>query len=132
MFFFFPIPYVSVSLYAYFFCFIFFCLLYNNAFYLANKKIDRSMKAGTIVHACITHTCTYIHLYTHKHTHEKMKTFAIFRVISCTVLFGLFTDVSRTQFPRTMLVLGPGSIHLVTAAMLWPWYTHIEICVAAH
>ena len=52
--------------------------------------------------------------------HKKMKTFAIFRVISCTILCRLFTDVSRTQFPRTRLVLGPGSTHLVTAANLWP------------
>ena len=28
-----------------------------------------------------------------------------------------------------MLVLGPGSIHLVTAANLWPRYDHIESCV---
>ena len=28
--------------------------------------------------------------------HKKMKTFATFRVISCTILFSLFTDVSRT------------------------------------
>ena len=47
-------------------------------------------------------------------------------------LFCLFTDVSRTQFPRTMLVLGPGSTHLVTAANLWPRYDHIESCVAVH
>ena len=62
----------------------------------------------------------------------KLKTFAIFRVISCTILFRLFTDVSRTQFPRTMLVLGPGSTHLVTAANLWPRYDHIESCVAVN
>ena len=31
-----------------------------------------------------------------------------------------------------MLVLGPGSTHLVTAANLWPWYDHIESCVAMH
>ena len=54
------------------------------------------------------------------------KTFATFRVISCTILFRLFTDVSRTQFPRTMLVLGPGCTHVVTAASLWPRYEHIE------
>ena len=29
----------------------------------------------------------------------KLKTFAIFRVISCTILFRLLTDVSRMQFP---------------------------------
>ena len=29
-----------------------------------------------------------------------------------------------------MLVLGPGSTHLVMAANLWPWYDHIESCVA--
>ena len=28
--------------------------------------------------------------------HKKLKTFATFRVISCTILFRLFTDVSRT------------------------------------
>ena len=43
-----------------------------------------------------------------------------------------FVDVSRTQFPRTMLVLGTGSTHLVTAANLWPRYDHIESCVAVH
>ena len=43
-----------------------------------------------------------------------------------------FTYVPRTQFPRTMLVLGPGSTHLVTAANLWPRYNHIESCVAVH
>ena len=48
--------------------------------------------------------------------HKTLKTFATFRVISCTVLFRLFTDVSRTQFPRTMLFLGRGSTHLVTSA----------------
>ena len=64
--------------------------------------------------------------------HKKLKTFATFRVVSCTILFRLFTDVSRTQFPRTMLVLGPGSTHLVTAANLWPQYDHIESCVAVH
>ena len=52
-----------------------------------------------------------------------------FRVISCTILFRLFTDVSRTQFPRTMLGL---VTHLVTAANLWPRYKHIESCVAVH
>ena len=46
----------------------------------------------------------------------KEKTFAIFRVISCTILFRLFTDVMGKQFPRTMLVLGPGSTHHVTVA----------------
>ena len=48
----------------------------------------------------------------------EMKTFAIFRIISCTILFRLFTDVARTLFPRTMLVLGPSSMHLVMAAIL--------------
>ena len=52
--------------------------------------------------------------------------------ISCTILFRLFTHVSRTQFPRTMLVLGLGSTHLVTAANLWPRYDHIESCVPVH
>ena len=51
---------------------------------------------------------------------------------SCTILFRLFTDVSQTQFPRTMLVLGPGSTHLVTTANLWPRYDHIESYVAVH
>ena len=61
---------------------------------------------------------------------RSLKIFATFRVISCTILFRLFTDVSRTQFPRTMLVLRPVSAHLVTAANLWPRYDHIESCVA--
>ena len=63
---------------------------------------------------------------------QKLKTFATFRVISCTILFRLFTDVARTLFPWTMLVLGPGSTHFVTAAILCPWYEHIESCVAVH
>ena len=63
---------------------------------------------------------------------KNLKTFATFRVISCTILLRLFTDISRTQCARTMLVLGPGSTHLVTAANLWPRYDHIESCVAVH
>ena len=51
---------------------------------------------------------------------------------SCTILFRLFIDVSRTQLPRTMLVLGPGSTNLETAENLWPRYDHIESCVAVH
>ena len=51
---------------------------------------------------------------------------------SCIILFRLFTYVSRTQFLRTVLVLGPDSIHMVTAAILWPWYMHIETFVAMH
>ena len=62
----------------------------------------------------------------------KVKAFATFRVISCTILFRLFTDVSRTPLPRTMLVLGPRSTDLVTVANLWPRYDHIESCVAVH
>ena len=41
--------------------------------------------------------------------------------------FRLFTDVSRTQCPRTMLILGPGTTHLVTTAILWPQYRHIDV-----
>ena len=36
----------------------------------------------------------------------ELKIFASFRVISCTILLRPFTDVARTLFPRTMLVLG--------------------------
>ena len=36
------------------------------------------------------------------------------------------------KFQRIMLVLGPGSTHLLTAANLWPRYDHIECCVAVH
>ena len=64
--------------------------------------------------------------------HKKRKTFAIFRVIFCTILFRVFTDVSRTQFARTILILEPGSTHLVTAANLWPRYDHTESCVTVH
>ena len=64
--------------------------------------------------------------------HKKLKTFATVCVISCTILFRLFTDVSQMQFPRTMLVLGPGSTHFVTAAILWARYEHIESYVAVH
>ena len=63
---------------------------------------------------------------------KKLTTFATFRVISCTILFRLFTDVSRAQFPGTMLVLGPGTTHLVTAAIMWPRYMHIESYIAVH
>ena len=38
------------------------------------------------------------------------------------------TNLISTDMP----VLGPGSIHLVTAANLWPRYDHIESCVAVH
>ena len=64
--------------------------------------------------------------------HKKLKIFPTFSVISCTILFRLFTDVTRTLFPRTMLVLGQGSTHLVTAAILWPRYDHTESCIAVH
>ena len=40
-----------------------------------------------------------------------------------------FSQMSRE---RTMLVLGQGSIHLVTAAILWPRYEHIKSYVAVH
>ena len=49
-----------------------------------------------------------------------MKTFATFRVISCAILFRLFTHVSRKQFQLTKFILG--STHLVTPANLWPRY----------
>ena len=64
--------------------------------------------------------------------HKKLKTFATFCVISCTIFFSLFTNVSQTQFQQTMLVLGPGITHLVRAANLWPRYYYTEICVAVH
>ena len=57
----------------------------------------------------------------------KLKTFATFCVISCTILFHLFTDVSRRKFPRTMLVLGPGSTRLVTASNLGPGTSILKI-----
>ena len=63
---------------------------------------------------------------------KKLKTYATFRVIPCTILFRLFTDVSRKKFPRIVLVLVSGSTNLVTAANLWPRYDHIESCVAVH
>ena len=63
---------------------------------------------------------------------KKQKTYATFHFISCTILFGLFTDVSRTQFPWTMVILGLGNTHLTTAANLWPRYNHTESCVAMH
>ena len=62
----------------------------------------------------------------------KTENCATFCVISCTILFRRFTDVSRMQFPRTMLDQGPGSTHFVTAANMWPRYDHIESCVAVH
>ena len=61
--------------------------------------------------------------------HKNLKHFPTFCVISCTILFRHFTDVSGTLFPRTMLVLGPGSTHLVT---LWLRYDHIESSIAVH
>ena len=63
---------------------------------------------------------------------QKLKIFAIFRIISCTILFRLFTDVSQTQFPQTIFILGMGSTHFVMAANLWPWYDHTESCIAVH
>ena len=64
--------------------------------------------------------------------HKKLKTFSTFRVFSCTILFRLFIDVMRMLFPQAMLILGQGSTHLGTAAILWPRYEHIECCVAVH
>ena len=46
------------------------------------------------------------------------ETFATFCVISCTILFRPFTDVSRMKFPRTMLVLGPERTYLVRSRAL--------------
>ena len=66
------------------------------------------------------------------HVRSLLLHIATFRVISCTILFRLLTDVARTLLPRTMLVLGQGSTQLVTAAILWPRYEHIESCVAVH
>ena len=40
--------------------------------------------------------------------------------------------LANAIFSRTMLVLGPSSTHLVTAANPWPRYDHIESCVAVH
>ena len=54
--------------------------------------------------------------------------FVLFLVLFCFV----FNRCLANLFPRTMLVLGPGSTHLVTAADLWPRYNHIESCVAVH
>ena len=34
------------------------------------------------------------------------------------------------KFPRTVLVLASSRTYLVTAAILWPRYRHIESCVA--
>ena len=53
-------------------------------------------------------------------------------IISCTILFCLFTDVSRMKFPRTMLILGPDRTYLVMAAILWPQYRHTGSCVPVH
>ena len=64
--------------------------------------------------------------------HKNWKHLLHFALFLALFLFCLFIDVSRTQFPRTMLVLGPGSTHLVTAANLWPRYDHIESCEAMH
>ena len=64
--------------------------------------------------------------------HKNWKHLLHFALFLALFFFRFFTDVSRTQFPRTMLVLGPGSTHLVTAANLWPRYDHIESCVAVH
>ena len=49
--------------------------------------------------------------------------FALFLALFC---FAFFTNVSQMQFPRTILVPGPGSTHLVAAANQWPRYHHIE------
>ena len=56
--------------------------------------------------------------------------FALFFALFCFV----FSQMSRERnfHGRTMLVLGPGSTHVVTATNLWPRYDHIESCVAVH
>ena len=59
--------------------------------------------------------------------HKKLKTFATFCVISCTNLFRLSTDVARTLFPHTMIVLGQGNTHLVAAAILWPGMSILKV-----
>ena len=64
--------------------------------------------------------------------HKNWKHLLHFALFLALFLFRLFTDVSRKQFARTMLVLGPSLTHLVTAANLWPRYEHIESCVAVH
>ena len=66
------------------------------------------------------------------HWKTMFETICYIRIFSCTILYRLFTDVSRTLFPRTMLVLGQGSTHLVTEAILWTRYKQIENCVAVH
>ena len=50
------------------------------------------------------------------------------RYFFCTtcILFRLFTHAARTLFQWTIHVLGQGSTYLVTAAILWPRYEHIE------
>ena len=40
--------------------------------------------------------------------------------------------LTNAIFPRTMLVLGSSSTHLIMAANLWPRYDHIESCVGVH
>ena len=59
--------------------------------------------------------------------HKNWKHLLHFAFFSCSILFRLFTDVVQTLFPWTMLVLGQGSTHLMTAAILWPWYEKCQI-----
>ena len=55
--------------------------------------------------------------------------FALFLALFCFA----FSPMSRERnFHGLMLVLGQGSTHFVTAAVLWPRYEHIESCVAVH
>ena len=54
--------------------------------------------------------------------------FALFLALICFAI----SPMSRERCPRTMLVQGQGSTYLVTAAILWPRYEHIEYYVAVH
>ena len=67
---------------------------------ISRKKCPFNTSQGTCECKCIGKPCSIAI------TAYKLKTFATFRVIFCTILFCLFPDVARLLFPRTMLVLG--------------------------
>ena len=54
--------------------------------------------------------------------------FAVFLALFVSPFYRCLTNAISTD----MLVLGPGSTHLVTAANLWPRYDHFESWVAVH
>ena len=51
--------------------------------------------------------------------------FALFLALFCFT----FSPMSRKRNFHVLLIQGPGTTHIVTAAIMWPRYRHIESCV---